>query len=390
MSHELDRRAFLRRLGLTGVTLSASSLLAACGEIKGTAAAGGGDGSVLAGTVRHAKRPLDSVTISNWPLYIDKKVNKAFVKEFGVKDFKYTEDVNDNEEFFGKVQQPLSQGRSIGRDIMVLTDWMAARCIRLNYCEPTDKRNLPNFINLQSRLTNPQWDPGRVFSLPWQSGMTGIGYNRKKTGREIKSYKDLFDPEFKGRVSFLADPRDASNFLLLRDGIKPEDATLDDVLKAIEELDEANRSGQIRRFTGNDYTTDLTKGNLWLCQAYSGDIIQLQADNPDLEFVIPEEGATLWSDNMLIPRKAPNPYGAEVYMNYVYDPEVAAKIAAWVNYVTPVIGAREALEKTDPKLAENELIFPSDETLGRLHPFPNLGPAEERQMNEAMQKVVGA
>jgi spermidine/putrescine transport system substrate-binding protein len=220
--------------------------------------------------------------------------------------------------------------------------------------------------------------------------MTGIGYNRKKTGREIKSFKDLFDPKFKGRVSFLGDPRDASNFILLKNGIKPEDATIDDVLKAIEELDKANKSGQIRRFTGNDYTSDLTKGNLWLCQAYSGDIIQLQADNPDLEFVIPEEGATIWSDNMLIPRHAAHPYAAETYMNYVYDPVVAAKIAAYVNYVTPVVGAKDVLEKTDPKLASNKLIFPDEATLAQLHPFPVLGSNDETKMNEAMQAVVGA
>jgi spermidine/putrescine transport system substrate-binding protein len=226
--------------------------------------------------------------------------------------------------------------------------------------------------------------------MPWQSGMTGIGYNRKQTGREIKSINDLFDPKFKGRVSWLSDPRDAANFILLKNGKKPEDATIDDVLSAIQEIDKANRSGQIRRFTGNDYTTDLTKGNLWLCQAYSGDIIQLQADNPDLEFVIPEEGATLWSDNMLMPAKAADPYAAETYMNYVYDPAVAAKIAAYVNYVTPVRGAKEELAKTDPKLASNQLIFPSDETLAKLHPYVDLNEADERRMNEAMQAVVGA
>jgi spermidine/putrescine transport system substrate-binding protein len=402
MSHELDRafeqlvegspasrRAFFARAGVTGLSLTGlSTFLAACGSIKGTAVQG--SGSVAGGLTTHEKASLDTLHISNWPLYIDKSVNKAFVKKFGVKDFKYTEDINDNEEFFGKVQQPLAKGRDIGRDIMVPTDWMAARMVRLGYCEPLDKRNIPNAKNLQPTLAIPQWDPNRAFSLPWQSGMTGIGYNRKKTGREIKSFKDMFDPKFKGRVSFLGDPRDASNFILLKNGIKPEDAKIDDILKAIDELDRANKSGQIRRFTGNDYTGDLTKGNLWLCQAYSGDIIQLQADNPDLEFVIPEEGATIWSDNMLIPHKAAHPYAAETYMNYVYDPAVAAKIAAYVNYVTPVVGAKEVLEKSDPELASNKLIFPDDQTLAQLHPFPVLDSNDERKMNEAMQAVVGA
>jgi spermidine/putrescine transport system substrate-binding protein len=385
---DLNRRTFMGRAGASGLTLSGlSTLLAACGSIKGTAVGGGEETAAI---TTHAKTALTALTISNWPLYIDKSVNKSFVRKFGVQDFKYHEDVNDNDEFFGKVQQPLAQGKSIGRDIMVLTDWMAARTLRLGYLDPLDKRNIPNAKNLQPALQIPPWDPNRAFSLPWQSGMTGIGYNPKKTGREIKSFKDLFDPKFKGRVSFFTDPRDAANFILLKNGIKPENATIDQVLAAIEELDKANRSGQIRRFTGNDYTADLTKGNLWLCQAYSGDIIQLQADNPDLRFVIPEEGATLWSDNMLIPRHAEHPYAAEVYMNYVYDPEVAAKIAAYVNYVTPVVGAQEVLAKTDRKLAANPLIFPDAETLAKLHPFPVLDEKEERQMNEAMQQVVGA
>jgi spermidine/putrescine transport system substrate-binding protein len=388
MSPDLNRRTFIGRAGATGLTVSGlSTFLAACGSIKGTAV--GTKGGTPAITT-HAKASLDGLTISNWPLYIDKSVNKAFVRKFDVKQFAYREDVNDNDEYFGKVQQPLAQGRDIGRDIMVLTDWMAARMLRLGYLEPLDKRNIPNAKNLQPTLQIPPWDPNRAYSLPWQSGMTGIGYNPEKTGREIKSFKDLFDPKFKGRVSFLSDPRDAANFILLKNGIKPENATIDQVLSAIEELDKANRSGQIRRFTGNDYTQDLAKGNLWLCQAYSGDIIQLQADNPKLKFVIPEEGATLWSDNMLIPRHAAHPYAAEVYMNYVYDPKVAAKIAAYVNYVTPVVGAKAVLAKTDPKLAENQLIFPDDATLAKLHPFPVLDEKEERQMNEAMQQVVGA
>jgi spermidine/putrescine transport system substrate-binding protein len=377
----LSRRDLVRRAGAAGLAVS----LAGCGGIES-----GAKKKSSTKAVTHAKQPLDRLSISNWPLYIDKKVNKDFVKEFGVKTFKYSEDVNDNEEFFGKIRQPLAQDQDIGRDIVVLTDWMAARMVRLGYLEALDKKNIPNFGNLQQGLGDPQWDPGRRYSLPWQSGMTGIGYNRKLVGREVKSYDDLFDPKFKGRISLFTDGRDVANFILLKNGKKPEDATIDDVLAAIEEVDKYNRQGLIRRFTGNDYTQDLTKGNLWMAQAYSGDIIQLQADNPDLEFVIPEEGATLWSDNMLMPAKAADPYAAEVYMNYVYDPEVAARIAAYVNYVTPVVGAKEALAKTDPKLAANELIFPSEETLAKLHPYVNLDEDEERQMNEAMQAVVGA
>jgi spermidine/putrescine transport system substrate-binding protein len=383
-----SRRAFVQRLGAVGVALSGTSaFLAACGGIEGEA-----DKRQAASTpaaVNHPKVDFDRLNFSNWPLYIDKKVLKDFEKKYGAQ-VKYTEEINDNEEFFGKIRQPLASGTDIKRDLVVVTDWMAARMVRLGYVQPLDKKNIPNAKNLQPTLQNPQWDPGRKLSLPWQSGMTALGYNKAKVGREVRSLNDLFDPEFKGRVSLFTDARDVVNFMLLRKGKKPEDATLDDVLAAIEEADAENRKGQIRRFTGNDYTGDLTKGNLWICQAYSGDMVQLKADNPDLEFVIPEEGATIWTDNMQIPVTSQNQYAAETMMNYVYDPPVAARIAAYVNYVTPVVGAKEELIKEDPKLAENELIFPSEETLATLHPYVNLNEDEERQMNEAMQAVIGA
>jgi spermidine/putrescine transport system substrate-binding protein len=383
----LSRRQMLRRTGAAGLLLTTPGLLSACGGIEGSA----NEANTQApASVSHPKGPIDELSISNWPLYIDKQTNKDFASKFDVGDFKYTEDVNDNEEFFGKVRQPLAADQPIGRDLMVLTDWMAARMLTLGYLEPLDKANIPNAKNLQPGLSSPVWDKDRAYSLPWQSGMTAIGVNTKETGGPISSFQDFFDPKFKGRISMFTDPRDATNFILLRDGKDPASATIDDVLAAIEEIDKLNRDGQIRRFTGNDYTQDLTRGNLAMAQAYSGDVIQLQAASPDLEFIIPDEGATLWSDNMLIPANAEDPYGAETYMNYVYDPEIAAQIAAYVNYVTPVVGAKEALEKMDPKLAENELIFPSEETLSNLYPFVTLNEEEERQMNEAYQAVIGA
>ena len=188
--------------------------------------------------------------------------------------------------------------------------------------------------------------------------MTAIGYNPKKTGRKLNSIGDLFDPKFKGKVTMFSDPHDSAGLMVLLSGKKTEDATIDDVLAGIDKIDQENKKGQIRRFTGNDYTTDLANGNVWVSMAYSGDVFQLQTDNPDLEFLIPDEGAMLWTDNMMMPQKPPHPYAAETMMNYVYDPQVAAKIAASVSYVTPVDGAQAAMQKIDPKLATNELIFP--------------------------------
>jgi spermidine/putrescine transport system substrate-binding protein len=383
----LSRRQVLARLGAAGLTLSsAGTLLAACGGTEGT----NKNDPTKAVEGNHPKTKIGEIDFSNWQLYIDDKTIPEFEKKHPGAKVNYKEDINDNEEFFGKVRQQLQNGDPIDRDIVVLTDWMAGRWVRAGWSEPLDKDNIPNFKNLQDNLKSPKFDPTRSYTLPWQSGMTAIGYNRKETGREITSINDLFDPKFKGRVSMLADPRDSAGLVLVGEGKDNNDVTLDDVRGAIEKIDKANRDGQIRRFTGNDYTSDLAQGNLWVAVAYSGDVVQLTLSNPDLEFVIPEEGAILWTDNMLIPQKAAHPYAAEVLMDYIYDPKVAARIAEAVSYVTPVKGAQEELAKTNPKLADSPLIFPTDADRAKLQPYPQLSPEDERTMVEEMQKVTGS
>src|SRR3954452_665215 len=283
----VSRRQLIRRLGAAGLTMSsAGTLLAACGGVKGTNKSGPQTTSAT-----HAKVAIKELNFSNWPLYIDKKVLKDFEKKYPGSNVKYTEEINDNEEFFGKVRQQLQRGDSLDRDIVTLTDWMAARWVKAGWVEPKDKRNIPNEKNLVTNLREPKWDPGRKFSLPWQSGMTAIGYNPKKTGRKLTSIADLFDPKFKGKVTMLSDPHDSSGLMVLLAGKKTEDATLDDVLAGIQKIDEQNKKGQIRRFTGNDYVTDLTKGNAWVSVVYSGDVFQLKKDIPELQFLIPDEGA---------------------------------------------------------------------------------------------------
>jgi spermidine/putrescine transport system substrate-binding protein len=201
---------------------------------------------------------------------------------------------------------------------------------------------------------------------------------------------DLFEPDLKGRVSMLTEWRDSAGLVMLAQGKDPATATKDDVLAAFDAIDEQNRKGQIRRFTGNDYTSDLAKGNLWAAVTWSGDVVQLKADNPELEFLIPEHGAMLWSDNMLIPKGAEKPYGAETMMNFVYDPAVAAKITAEVAYVSPVKGVQEAVGSSDAELAGNELVFPSADTQKRLHPHPAMSAADEREIDSAWARVIGA
>ena len=388
-SERLSRRRFIGRAGSSGLALSGlAAVLAACGGVQGEAEKSS-KSKPAATAVNHPKTTIGNWTFANWPLYIDKKVLKQFDKKYGG-HVKYTEEINDNFEFYGKVRQQLQQKQSIGRDIVTLTDYMAARWVRDNYVEPIDKKNVPNITNLVDNLKTINYDPKREFTLPWQSGATSIGYNIKKTGRELKSIKDLFDPKFKGKVTMLSEPYDSASAVLLGDGVDASKATIDQLLGAIEKIDKANKAGQFRKFTGNDYTQPLAKGDIWVALAYSGDLVQLQSDNPDLRFSYAEEGCPLFTDNMMMPAKVEHPYAAETMMNYVYDPEVAATIAAYVNYISPVKGVKEVLLKKDPKLANNPLIFPPEDVAKRLYPYPALSPKDEQTMQEAMAKVVGA
>jgi spermidine/putrescine transport system substrate-binding protein len=245
-------------------------------------------------------------------------------------------------------------------------------------------------VNVVDNLASINYDEERAFTLPYQSGAIGIGYNIKDTGGELTSVADLFDPKFKGKVTMFSEPYDSASTVLLGDGIDCSTATIDQILGAIEKIDKANQEGQFRRFTGNDYTTDLAKGNISIALAYSGDLVQLQSDNPDLRFSYFEEGNVAFNDNLMMPKAVEHPYAAETMFNYLYDPEVAAKLAAWVNYISPVKGAKEVLEKTDPDIANNELIFPPPEVQEKIYAYPALTPAEEREMQEAMAKVTGA
>lgn len=384
MADPSTRRKFLGRSG----SLALAYALAGCG-IEGTL-----EQAQKAATpipeITHPRVPIGDWTFSNWPLYIDKQVLKDFDKKFGG-HVKYVEDINDNDEFYGKVRQQLQAGSSIGRDIVTLTDFMAVKWVRNRYVEPLDKKNIPNVVNnLVDNLKTIPYDKKREFTVPWQSGAVGIGYNPKKTGRELNSVNDLFDPAFKGRVTMLNEAYDSSGLTMLSMGVDPTNASIDQILAAIEKIQKAADAGQFRRFTGNDYSTDLAKGNIWVAHAYSGDIVQLQSDNPDLKFIYPDEGAMLFTDNMMIPAKAEHLYAAETMMNHVYEPEVAATLAIYVNYLSPVKGVQEVVEKTDPDIANNPLIFPSDEIRAKLHPYPSLSDSDERTMKEAMAKVTGA
>jgi spermidine/putrescine transport system substrate-binding protein len=384
---EISRRRLLRRGAAGALSVSALSYLAACGSETG----GTGDNKPESKVIEKGELGA-SMYMANWPLYIeeDHGTLKEFQKKYGTK-IKYVEEVNDNNEFFGKVRQQYDRGDSGGRDIHVVSDWMAGKMITLGYVQKLDHAALPNVqANLIDRLKSPPFDPKRDYSVPWQSGFGGIIYRKDKVKREPKSVDDLFDPAYKGKVTMLTEMRDTVGVVAASMGFDPETASVDDFMKAIEKIGEASDSGQIRGFTGNEYTKDITKGDSWIIIGWSGDAVQLEADNPNIKFAAPETGVHLWTDNMEIPVGAPEPFTAEKFMDFVYEPEVQADIAEYVNYICPVEGVQEILTKRDPALGQNQLIFPSDKTLEDAFIFRQLKPEEDTQLTEAFQGVIGA
>jgi len=375
-------------------TLVVAAVVAAVTLGLGLAACGGGGGGGIEGggnteseQVKLEGKPSGSLTISNWPLYIDEATVSAFEKQDGV-SVKYIEDVNDNAEFFGKMQPLLAQGESGGRSVFVVTDWMANKMHELGYLQNFDKSGLPNFEqNLRSELKSPSYDPSRDYSAPWQSGMTGLTV-RTDLAPDVHSICDLFDPQYKGKVDMLTEMRDTVPLVMKCMGVDPSEATEQEWLDAIDKIKGAVDSGQIRRFTGNDYARDLTSGDAVAVIGWSGDAVQLQADNPNIEWRMPTEGCILWSDNMVIPVGAPNPTAAEAWVNYVYDPEVQADIAEYVNYVTPVEGVKEILAKREPELAKNQLIFPSDSFTKNCTIQPTPTGEEEQKITAAFEAVL--
>ena len=385
---DLTRSELLRRAAAGGAFLSLPGLLAACGS----------DDEEAGGTTDTGPKELaQTLKFSNWPYYIDvdeKTKKRPTLDQFKQKTgttVRYFEDINDNATYFGKIQRPLSQGQSIDRDIIVLTDnsRFPGLLIQKEWVEPLDKSAIPNFKNLQDSLKSPGFDPDRTYSLPWQSGMTGIATNLKVTKKPITSVDELLEsPKLKGKITLLTEMADTMSLVMLVNGDDPskvDDASFDRALKKIQR---AVDSGQVRQFTGNDYTGPLSRGDLMACFAWSGDVVQLQPDNPKLVWNLADSGGDIWTDNMLIP-KGGDTYTASTFMNFVYDPKIAAQIEAYINYVCPVKGAKEEMRKLDPKLADNPLIFPDDETLGKTVIFDNEA-LNNQDYNEKWQSLIGA
>jgi spermidine/putrescine transport system substrate-binding protein len=387
----VSRRGFLRGATLSALAVGTPSLLAACGTQGAKQTADTCVSKDLSSTQK-------TVNFSNWPSYIDEETKggkttiptlQEFEKQTGIK-VTYNTDVNDNNEFFAKVRNQLAACEPTGRDMFVLTDWMAARMVSLGWLQKLDHAQMPNVDkNLLASLKSPAWDPNRDYSVPWQSGLTGIAYNAKYT-KEVRSMEELCTrSDLKGKISLLSEMNDTMGFMLKIAGADPEKFTDEEWNKAIDKLQGYVNSGQIRRFTGNDYIRDLNAGNLAACEAWSGDVILMQESNPDIKWVVPEEGLSLWSDNMLVPNKATHKTNAEKLMNFYYEPEVAATLAASIWYICPAEGAQQAMEKVDKTLVDNPLIFPTADFLSKAFALMPLDEKKREKYQTQFSNVIG-
>ncbi|SBS70332.1 Extracellular solute-binding protein family 1 [uncultured Mycobacterium sp.] len=393
MATEIDPRIIAslssRRRFIGGGAAAAAALvlgpsfLAACSKSDNSSSSSGpatpsDDGSPATGKLR----------ISNWPLYMADGFVAAFQTATGL-TVDYKEDYNDNEEWFAKNKEPLSRKQDIGADLVVPTQFMAARLNGLGWLNGISESRWTNKKNMRPDLLDAKADPGRKFSAPYMSGMTALAYNRAATGRDITKIDDLWDPAFKGKISLLADTQDGLGMIMLSQGNSVENPTSDAVNKAVALIKQQKDSGQIRRFTGNDYADDLASGNVVIAQAYSGDVVQLQKDNPDLKFVVPDTGGTTFVDTMVIPYTTQNQKAAETWINYVYDRANYAKLVAHTQYVPVLSDMTDELNKIDPGLASNPLINPPKSTLDKLKTWAALTDEQTAEFNKAYAEVTG-
>lgn len=380
--------------------LTRRSLLVGAGAIAGAttlAACGTGSSETGAEGVVDVSDTEKIVRWANWPLYLDYNEDtkeyptlKAFENATGI-TATYTEDIDDNNTFYGKVQGQLGIGSDIGYDIVTPTDWMAARWIELGYAQKLDAANIPNKSNIRAILAEVGFDQGRNYSLTWQSGFAGFGWNVEKIKKGVRTIEDLFAPANKGRIVVLSELRDTIGIIMQYQGVDPSgDFTEDQYMNAIDFLKGKVADGFIRKVRGNSYSEDLVNGDAVAVIGWSGDLFILKSENDGkFDFAIPESGGTLWSDNMLVPSTSTHKKNAELLMNHYYDPKIAAEVAAYVNYICPVEEAQPELEKIDPDLAASPFIFPDEATLAKVKVFRSLTADEATKYQAAFDEAVG-
>jgi spermidine/putrescine transport system substrate-binding protein len=393
----VTRRQVLRGAGALGAVAATGSLLA-CGTEPTGPSADPEEAPAPAPETEDLSDQEPVLTFDNWPLYIDvddddpnvRPTLEQFEEQTGIK-VTYVEAINDNDEYFAKISPQLSSGQPIAADLFVVTDYVVARLIRLGWLQELNHDNLKTVeANIDPALANPGFDPGRKFSVPWQSGLTGIAFNSAAVPGGVRSIQQLLtDPDLHGRVALFSGMRESLPLLAAAYGTTLEELSEDGIEEALAAVEQAVGSGQIRRFTGNDYTADLVSGDLVACFGWSGDIVQLQYDSDDFDFAIPEEGGELWSDNMVVPVGATHKTNAERLMDFYYDPEIAAELAWWVNYICPVPAARDVLLEWDPEVAEDPLIFPSPEDLANVGITRDITDEEEQRWISDWNAVIG-
>ena len=368
----VSRRGFLAGAGaIAGGALAGSALLTACADTSG--------------------RDAGALQISNWTGYIDPRSVAVFEKQTGI-GVEYSEDINDNNEWFAKNQLVLAKGDSIGRDAVVLDDWIANRLInRLKWAEPLAAGVLQNRANLLPELSNPSHDPGRRFSLPWAVGLTGIAYNRSVTKRDIRSLDDFLALD--SPTAVLSEMRDTVGLMMRAEGADVTQPTAASAESAFALLEKSVADGAIDAFTGNDYVSDLATGNLGAAFAWSGDVAQITRDNPDVRFVIPESGGLIWSDNFVIPKGAEHRVNATRWIDFFYDPVNAARLTAYVQYISPVVGVADELAKMGGKAAlliNDPLVVPTSGMLDSVANFGILNSSDADAMDERFALLRGA
>jgi spermidine/putrescine transport system substrate-binding protein len=383
-----EAAAVLRLTRRSALSVGALAALAACGT-KGTRQT---EASCVSDDLSATEKTL---AFDNWPQYIDVegKVSPtldAFEKKSGI-TVTYTDTINDNDEFFGKVQGQLAACQPTGRDLIVLSDWLVGRLVKLGWVQKLDLAKLPTVqANLLPTLRGRAIDPAGDHAVPWQGGLVGLAYNGRVT-KEIRTVDELLTrADLKGKVTLLSEMRDTMGLLMQSNGHDPAtftDAQFDD---ALAKLKRAVDSGHVRRFTGNDYAPELKRGDIAACIGWSGDIMQLGAEDAKIKFVAPDSGIMIYSDDIFVPNRSAHRANAEQLIDHYYQPDVAAQVAAFVNYICPVEGARAELEKTDPELADNPLIFPTPELLSAAKAFKPLDEAAARGYDQKFQAVIGA
>lgn len=383
---QLSRRGFVAGAG----ALSLAAVLAACSGRVGSGPSG------APGVAEDQSASQKTLTWANWSFYLDEDdagghpTLEAFEAQTGL-TVNYDVAIDDNNTFFAKVRDQLALGQDIGADAVCLTDWMAGIWIASGYTQAFDTTKMPNaYANLNPSLANPSFDPGRANSIPWQSGFAGLAWNKEKIPQGLASIEDLWNPELQGRVGVLSEMRDTIGLIMLSQGVDISGSSWGDTefYNALDVFQQQVSSGQIRNIKGNSYADDLKNEDTLAAIVWSGDITAINAEVGDkFGFAIPDSGGTLWSDNFMIPIGSSQKSNVESLIDYYYQPEVAAEVAAWVNYITPVVGAREAMEQIDPSMVDNPLIFPDEKTLDNAHIFRALTNEEQQTYGTAFEAV---